>query len=36
VPADVPSSVFDPDVTDGSLAALSAPDTVAISSTPRP
>jgi hypothetical protein len=32
VPADVPSSVFDPDVTDGSLAALSAPDTVAISS----
>jgi putative ABC transport system permease protein len=32
VPADVPSSVFDPDVTDGSLAALSARDTVAISS----
>jgi putative ABC transport system permease protein len=32
VPADVPRSVFDPGVTDGSLAALSAPDTVAISS----
>lgn len=32
MPADVPPSVFDPDVTDGSLAALSAPDTVAISS----
>jgi putative ABC transport system permease protein len=32
VPADVPSSVFDPEVTDGALAALSAPDTVAISS----
>ncbi|HJX44973.1 MAG TPA: FtsX-like permease family protein, partial [Geodermatophilus sp.] len=32
VPADVPSSVFDPGVTDGSLAALAAPDTVAISS----
>ncbi|HZG93028.1 MAG TPA: FtsX-like permease family protein [Pseudonocardia sp.] len=32
VPPDVPSSVFDPGVTDGSLAALSAPDTVAISS----
>jgi putative ABC transport system permease protein len=32
VPADVPSGVFDPDVTDGSLAALSAPDTVAVSS----
>jgi putative ABC transport system permease protein len=32
VPADVPRSVFDPYVTDGSLAALSAPDTVAISS----
>jgi putative ABC transport system permease protein len=32
VSADVPSSVFDPGVTDGSLAALSARDTVAISS----
>jgi putative ABC transport system permease protein len=32
VPPDVPGSVFDPGVTDGSLAALSAPDTVAISS----
>jgi putative ABC transport system permease protein len=32
VPADVPRSVFDPDVTDGSLAALSARDTVAVSS----
>ena len=32
VPADVPRSVFDPGVTDGSLAALSAPGTVAVSS----
>ncbi|WP_250029327.1 FtsX-like permease family protein [Paractinoplanes maris] len=32
VPPDVPQGVFDPGVTDGSLAALSAPDTVAISS----
>jgi putative ABC transport system permease protein len=33
VPPDVPRSVFDPGVTDGSLAALSAPDTVAVSSS---
>jgi putative ABC transport system permease protein len=32
VPADVPRSVFDPGVTDGSLAELSAPGTVAVSS----
>ena len=32
VPADVPPSVFDPDVTDGALAALSARGTVAVSS----
>lgn len=32
VPADVPRSVFDPGVTDGSLAALSTPNTVAVSS----
>jgi putative ABC transport system permease protein len=32
VPPDVPRSVFDPGVTQGSLAALSAPDTVAVSS----
>jgi putative ABC transport system permease protein len=33
VPPDVPRSVFDPGVTEGSLAALSAPDTVAVSSS---
>jgi len=32
VPAEVPRSVLDPGVTDGSLAALSAPGTVAVSS----